>query len=65
MVVVMTKNNIPSNIFFVNSRMPSILEKSAIFGLISARANQAADMFAVIEDNALRNALRVLFTNII
>lgn len=51
--------------FFVNNKMLSIFEKFTRFGLASAKANHAADILAVTEDDALRNARRVLFTNLI
>ena len=51
--------------FLVNNKILFILEKSVSGGLTSAKANHAADIFAAIEDNALRNARKVLFTNLV
>jgi len=51
--------------FLVNNKMLSILEKSVRGGLTRASANQAADIFAVTEDNAFKNAREVLFINLV
>lgn len=64
MAIVITKNNIPRVISFVNVTMALTENMLVKLGVIKARANQAAERLAVTADEAFKKARLFLVTKI-